>query len=93
MAGLFSITGSYLINGYMDGILSLYIVAILNLLGILFLGWKENLNISKWTLTFAAMAHLSVLAGIKNEGTMAALIILFCLLLSLIVDKIRINMP
>lgn len=93
VAGLFSITGSYLINGYMDGILSLYIVATLILLTILFLGWKEHLNISKQALTVAAMAHLSVLVGIKNEGAMAALIILFCLLFSLMVDKIRINIP
>ena len=77
----------------MDGILSLYIVATLILLTILFLGWKENPNISKWALTVAAIAHLCVLVGIKNEGAMAALIILFCLLLSLIVDKIRINIP
>jgi len=93
IAGLFSITGSNLINGYMDGILSLYIVATLILLAILFLGWKDKLNISKPALTAAAMAHLSVLAGIKNEGTMAALIILFCLLLSLAIARIRINIP
>lgn len=90
-AGLFSITGSHLINGYMDGILSLYVVATLILLAILFLGWKANLNISKWALIAAASAHLCVLIGIKNEGSMAALIILFCLLLSLTIDRIHIN--
>ena len=93
ITGLFSITGSYLINGYMDGILALYVVATLILLAILFLGWKDKLNISRWALTAATMAHLSILAGIKNEGSMAALIILFCLLLSLTIDRVRINLP
>jgi hypothetical protein len=91
VASLFFIAGRLLTNGFMDGILSLYIVASLILLAILFFGWKENLKISRGVLLAAAIGHLAVLVGIKNEGTMAALIMLFCLLISLAIDKKRIE--
>lgn len=90
---LFFIVGTLLTNGFMDGILSLYIVASLLLLAILFFGWKENLKVSKAILMAATATHLAVLVGIKNEGTMAALIILFCLLISLAIAKKRIEIP
>jgi len=90
---LFFMVGTLLTNGFMDGILSLYIVASLILLSILFFEWKQNLKISRGVLSASAMSHLAVLAGIKNEGTMAALIILFCLLASLAIDKKRIEIP
>lgn len=91
VASLFFIAGRLLTNGFMDGILSLYIVASLILLSILFFGWKENLKISKGVLLTSTIGHLAVLVGIKNEGTMAALIILFCLVASLAIDKKRIE--
>jgi hypothetical protein len=91
VACLFFIAGCLLTNGFMDGILSLYIVASLILLAILFFGWKEHLKVSKGVLLASAMGHLAVLVGIKNEGTMATLIMLFCLLVSLAIDKKRIE--
>jgi len=91
VTGLFLVVGGLLTNGFMDGILSLYMVATMMLLSMLFLGWQANLKVSKSTLSVAAMAHLAVLTGIKNEGTMAAVIMLFCLLLTLAIDKKRID--
>jgi len=91
VTGLFLIVGDLLTNGFMDGILSLYIVATMILLSMLFLGWQANLKASKSTLSVAAMAHLAVLIGVKNEGTMAAVIILFCLLLTLAINRKRID--
>lgn len=93
IATLFFMVGRLLTNGFMDGILSLYIVSSLLLLAILFFGWKENLKISKGVLLAAAIGHLTVLVGIKNEGTMAALIMLFCLLASLAINRKRLEIP
>lgn len=89
--GLFFIVGRMLTNGFMDGILSLYIVSTLILLSVLFLDWRQNLNINRGILTVTTATFMAVLVGIKNEGTMAALIMFFGLVVSLAIDKKRIE--
>ena len=75
VVGVFYILAKLLINGYMDGILTLYALSTL----IIFHQLRKN-NSNK-LLLLLALFHSCVLVSIKNEGVYIFTILIFCLYL------------